>query len=138
MASVLSVANFAFAVSATQAARQIVLDIDNRLQPDRDADQAIRDARRRACFWRDAPMGGAGRVGDRRLGIAEVGSDRDHPRVVDDAPRCLLAALDLERHDAAAGLLLSHRQLVLRMRRQARIEYPRDVGLRLQPTGQLQ
>ena len=76
------------------------------------------------CFGRDAAVGGGGRMGDGGLGVAQVGGDRDHAGRIHHAPGGVLAALDLERDDAAAGFLLLHRQRMLRMRRQAGVIAP--------------
>src|SRR3989338_1616310 len=102
---------------STQAACKIIPNIDHSLQSNRDADQAVGDTCCGARLRGNAPVGGAGRMGDGGLGVAEVGCDRNHPSVVDHAPRGILTVLDLEGHNAAASFLLAHRQLMLWMRR---------------------
>jgi hypothetical protein len=124
--------------TSLQTTCEIILYIDNRLQPNRDAYQPIGDARSRTRFRRNARMGGAGRMGDGGFGIAQIRGDGQQLGAIDQSPRRLLATLDFERHDAAAGLLLAHRQRVLRMRRQAGIKHARDIRLLLQPARQFQ
>ena len=72
---------------------------------------------RLARLGADAAVRGRSRMGDRGLGVAEIGGDRNHARRVHHAPRRLAPALDVERHDRAAAALLPFRQRVLRMRR---------------------
>src|SRR5690606_38938544 len=103
------------------------------LEADRNADQAIADARSSPRFCADAAVGGRRRMRDRALRIAEVGRDGNHARGIYDPPGTLLATLRFERDDGAATFLLCHGKRVLGMRGQARIENTCDTRLLFQP-----
>src|SRR6185436_4953617 len=66
-----------------QAAQQVGLDVFDVVQAHRHAHHALHDAGGLALLFAQAPVRGAGRMGDRRLGVAEVGGDRADTRVVD-------------------------------------------------------
>ena len=80
-------------------------------------------------------MGGAGRVRDGGLGVAQVGGDGDHAGRIDHLPGVLLAALHLEAHHGTETALLTLGQRVLRMAGQACVVDAFDLRLLLQPLG---
>ena len=59
-----------------QAALQVGLDVGDVVEAHRDPDHALRDAGRLALRLGEAAVRGARRMGDRGLGVAEVGGDR--------------------------------------------------------------
>src|SRR3989442_7509940 len=69
--------------SLIQSTREIVLQIANRLEPDRDAQQAFRDPGARAGFGAYPPVRGRGGVCDRGVCVAPGLPDRNHLPGVD-------------------------------------------------------
>ena len=61
---------------ADEAACEVGLDVFDVVETHRDADHPLRDAGRRALRLAEPAVRGARRMGDRGLGVAEVGRDR--------------------------------------------------------------
>ena len=57
-------------------------------------------------------MRGCGRVSDGRLGVAEIGRDRQHAGCVDQLPGRLPPACNIEGDDSPRGTLLAARKIV--------------------------
>ena len=73
---------------------------------------------------------------DQRLGVADVGQQREDLDVVDEPPAGLDAALDPEGHDPAeAAGEVALGELVRRMRLETRVADPGHLGPGLQPLG---
>src|SRR5690606_12216616 len=109
------------AADPRQAPLEVGDDVRRCLEAHREPDQALADARRAARVRADPAMGGAGRMRDRGPDVAHVRGDRQDAAVVDDRPGVappggIVGTGDIEGHDRAAGLLLRHRQAMLRMR----------------------
>ena len=83
-------------------------------------------------------MGRGRRMGDGGLGVTQVGGDRNDFRRINEAPRRLFTALDLEAHHRTEGTLLPLGQLVLRVAGQPGVVDLVDAWLGLQPLCQCQ
>ena len=75
---------------------------------------------------------------DEALDAAERLGQREALQAVDERAHAIVAAGDLERNDRAEPALLATRDVVARMRRQARVVHLLHGRLRLQPLRQAQ
>ena len=115
---------------------QIGDDVLDTLQAYRDPHHAVAQTDGGPALRTHRAVGGGGRVGDQRLGIAEVVGDVDQGQLVENLEGPLFAAalrcLKLEGDDGATAGHLPDGQVILRMRRQERVAHPPDTGMGLQ------
>ncbi len=90
-------------------------------------------------LWRQLGVGRRGRVDDQRLGVADVGEQREDLDVVDEPTAGLDAALDPEGDDATEATgQVTLGELVGRVRLETRIADPGHLGSALEPLGHRQ
>src|SRR5690625_3626914 len=128
----------AFASDPIESAAQVGLDVGDVLQAYRDPYQVFGDARGSLLVVVEPAVGGGGRVHDRRLGIAEVGGQRQDARTVEYLPGLVTTALDTKRQYTAEMTLLLAGQIVAGVVRQAGIKHALHRRVVVQPAGQCQ
>ena len=113
---------------------EVVLNVAQMLDADRDPDELRRDAGARLLGGRELLMGGRGRVDDQGLRVADVREmTRELHRVDEPLPR-LESPADAEGENAAEAVRqIALRPLVIRVRRQAGIAHPLDRRMGLEP-----
>src|SRR5690554_7353587 len=79
-----------------QPSLQISTQVIQLLQPHCNTQQAVTNPHGGALFRLETTMSSAGRMGNGCFGITQVGSNGDHSCGVNEAPGCLLAALDIK------------------------------------------
>src|SRR5690606_404739 len=111
---------FPVARSGAQCLVEILHQVIDVLDPDRQADQAFRDAHAVAHLLRYGGVRHDGRVADERLDAAERFREREEAGALDNL-LCALERAELQADHAGKAAHLTLRQLVLGMRRQARV-----------------
>src|SRR3954447_6722275 len=114
---------------------EVGLEVFEVLQPDRHAEQAGRDARGDELLIRELALRRRWRVDDERVDAAERRGQLREPHRVDDRLTALTPTLDLEgEHPARRAVAeLAHGNVMLGMRREARVHHANHAVLTLQP-----
>lgn len=124
---------------STQRLIQIGDQVANILQTDRKSNEVRRDPGRQLLVGRELLVGRAGGVDHQRLGVADVGQEREDLQPVDEGNRRIVSALDSEANEGAkeAALVILGRGGMVAVAGKAGVVDPRDLGVRGQEFGDL-
>ena len=112
---------------------QIIDQVVNALQADREADEIGRHACLLLLLGRQLGVRGAGRVDDERLGIAHIRQVREEFDVPDQLLARFQSTLDAEANNGTVAMcMVFRRRFMLRVAREAGIAHPIDGGMAFQ------
>src|SRR5450830_1281004 len=117
---------------------QVVAQVFDVFDADRQAYQAVSDAQLGPLFCRDACMRHQGRVFDQAFHAAQAFGQGKHFAAFQEAARASQVGIEVDRDDAAEAIHLALGQRMLRMRFQAWIKHLAHFFLLFQPLRQRQ